>query len=306
MTWEEILRGDVTRESDLAAAAFFLLAQARVSWPAVFLGERARREAPRKTLVGRDARVEVQLSPGRRQSVHARVDDAVIAARPCFLCPPQMPPEELGLAWEDLALLPNPFPAAPGHLTLPSRTHRPQRIAGRTLQLCRIASRFRGRFAALYNGPRCGASAPDHFHLQACDPGALPLLQTPLSAGVHEAFGRSVVVLREDSVEEAARALDGWLARLPAAIPGEEPMVNLVALARGEALEVLVFPRRRHRPACYDGPVESRIRVSPAALEMAGLVVVTEREHFDRLNESAAEAIYREVSVPVEVLRGRP
>jgi hypothetical protein len=306
VTWEEILRGDVTAERDLTAAAFSLLAQARATWPAVAMGERVRHEAPRKTLASRDAQVVVQLSPGRRRSVHARVDEAAIAARPCFLCPPQMPPEECGLAWEDLALIPNPFPAAPGHLTLPSREHRPQRIAGRTLQFCRLAARFGGRFAALYNGPRCGASAPDHFHFQACEPGALPLLQVSRPAGAHEAFGRSFLVIRGASVEDAAQELDTWWSRLAAASPGEEPMVNLVALGRAGALEILAFPRRRHRPTCYDAPGESCIRVSPAALEMAGLLVVTEREHFERLDAAATERIYREVSVPLQDLREMP
>ena len=116
------------------------------------------------------------MNPARRRSTLANTDAKAIAARACFLCPENMPPEERGVAFEDLVLLPNPFPILPLHCTIADREHRPQQLRGRIATFLHLAQEIGPDMAALYNGPRCGASAPDHFHLQAARANEIPIL----------------------------------------------------------------------------------------------------------------------------------
>jgi len=93
-----------------------------------------------------------------------------------------MPTEERGVAFEDLVVMPNPFPVLPMHCTIAAGEHQPQLIAGRVDCLLRLATEIGPDLAAFYNGPKCGASAPDHFHFQAARASEIPILtQLPAS-----------------------------------------------------------------------------------------------------------------------------
>ena len=159
-----------------------------------------------------------------------------------------------------------------------------------------------------YNGPRCGASAPDHFHFQACDAasipllGELPVLEHSSVCAIHQSFGRCMLVFTDQHAKRMQgrihQAVDAWSQQSGAtgAAADIEPMLNLLALFRDGRHVCVLFPRIAHRPACYfvDGP--NKIAISPATLEMAGLLVVAEPDHFDRVNATIVRQIYEEVS----------
>src|SRR6478752_6259049 len=175
MNWERILQNDRPGEP-LRQRIEDLFAQQRATWPALCEGEAALARLQRKTLTEGDESVVVQVNPARRRSTLANIDTKAIAARACFLCPENMPPEERGVAFEDLVLLPNPFPVLPLHCTIANREHQPQQIRGRVATFLHLAHDLGPDMVALYNGPRCGASAPDHFHLQAARAADIPIL----------------------------------------------------------------------------------------------------------------------------------
>src|SRR3954447_7397686 len=164
MSWERILQNDRLGKP-LRQRIDDLFAQQRATWPALREGEAALEHLQRKTLAEGGDSIVVQLNPSRSRSTLANTDTKAIAARACFLCPDNMPPEERGVAFEDLVLLPNPFPILPLHCTIADRIHRPQEIRGRLATFLHLAQEIGSDMAALYNGPRCGASAPDHFHV---------------------------------------------------------------------------------------------------------------------------------------------
>jgi len=244
--------------------------------------------------------VVLQANPGRRASVHARVDTASVAARPCFLCPQNMPAEEQGIGVGDLVVLPNPFPIVPDHLTIPSREHRPQRLAGRERTLLELAHALGAGMLVFYNGPRCGASAPDHFHFQAGASGGVPLLAETVARGDEveplAQFGRRGILLRGVEPEPVS----GRLARILEVMAddgGDEPLVNVVAVHRDGVYNAFVFPRAAHRPRCYFVEEPARISVSPAALEMMGFLVLADVDHFGRIDADVAHGVFTEVCV---------
>src|SRR5205085_3274731 len=119
--------------------------------------------------------VFIRHIPHRVASTTAAVDRASIAKRPCFLCEGNLDPEEEGIEFgADFTIYCNPFPIVDRHLTIVYRKHGLQRIANRFGDMLDLAAALPGYFV-IYNGPECGASAPDHMHFQAGSRRLLPL-----------------------------------------------------------------------------------------------------------------------------------
>lgn len=200
----------------------------------------------------------VQFNPARAVSTRAKVDAVSIAARPCFLCAKNRPPEQISLEWEDLEILVNPFPIFPGHLTIPARQHTPQSLEGRAEQMKRLSLALPG-YTVFFNGAKSGASAPDHFHFQA-----VPSRYMNLNGPFHT----------YELAEEGAEAAD--------------EMINAVCTDG----HLTVIPRTKHRPDCY-----GQIGVSPAAIDLCGTLIAVSREDFDALTAEKVDEILREVTV---------
>lgn len=306
MPWPHILEIDPGPHVPLRERIDALFAQQRATWPMLRNGEAALAQLQKKTLTDPDgSSIVVQVNPARRQSTTAKTDAKSLAARPCFLCPENMPPEERGIAFEDLVLLPNPFPILPLHCTIPSRVHEPQKLAGRIGTFLRLAQAVGPDMAALYNGPQCGASAPDHFHFQAAASSDIPLLSqlppdvTRSSFVAHSAFGRNMLLFAGASAEAVQgnleRALNA-LTELASPESGNEPMLNLLAQYKSGRYLAVLFPRAAHRPACYFATGTEQLTISPAVLEMAGVLVTTDVNHFQRVDTATAHGIFEEVS----------
>jgi Domain of unknown function (DUF4922) len=303
MSWEKILQNDRPGEP-LRQRIDDLFVQQRATWPTLRDGEASLQHLERKLLTEGDDSVIVQMNPARRRSTLANTDAKVIAARACFLCPENMPPEERGVAFEDLVLMPNPFPVLPLHCTIADRVHRPQQLRGRIATFVHLAQEIGPDMAALYNGPRCGASAPDHFHLQATrahDISILAQLPSPTDGRpvvAYSTFGRNMLVFRNtnavDLVADIERSVD---ALQPIDATTDEPMLNLIGHFETGRYTVVLFPRAAHRPKCYFATGPEQVLVSPAVLEMGGILVTTDPEHFARIDSRTAHAIYQEISI---------
>lgn len=306
MNWQHVLAIDPGQSVPLRRRIQLLFEHQREAWPALRDGEAALHELQKKTLTLNGNSIVVQANPGRRRSTMAKTDAQSVAARPCFLCPRNMPAEERGVAFEDLVVLPNPFPVLPLHCTIAAVEHRPQLIAGRIGSFLRLAAAIGPELMALYNGPRCGASAPDHFHFQAVSAGDIPLLnelaELPRDCLVqaYTSFGRNMLVFvgtDATSVETAIEQSIKALSQLDQS--NDEPKFNLMAHSQPQRLTVALFPRTAHRPARFFDQGASRLAVSPAVLEMCGILVTSEPEDFHRVMAETALAIYDEVTVPI-------
>jgi len=238
-----------------------------------------------KKVVVDGAEWNVKLLPGRAVSTKAKVDSASIAARPCFLCKENRPPQQPSTPAGDYEILENPYPVFPGHLTIPTKSHIPQKLMGRAADMVEIASTLRG-YTVFYNGPRCGASAPDHCHFQAVPEQYLPL-------DIAYPFKRIYLVEKTDSI---ANAVEQAIAELPHANE-EEPDVNVAIHILPEGLvEAVIVPRRTHRPKCYP-----EIGVSPGAVDMLGTIITTSRKDFEATDADVLQQIFADVAFTVTI-----
>jgi hypothetical protein len=272
-------------------------------WPLLAAGIAALAGARTRDLSGDGRAPLLRHIPHRATSTTAKVDPASIAKRPCFLCRENLFPEQRGLAFgEDWTLLGNPFPIVGRHLTIVHREHRDQRIEGRLGDLLDLASALEGLFV-LYNGPRCGASAPDHLHFQAGALGELPVVGLAGRAGgpALDAWGARTLLFRGGR-DAVAGGAERALALLAAAFPQEpEPWVNVVAWREpGDGFALLLYPRAKHRPEAFH---RGELTVSPAAIDLSGLVVTPVERDFERLTAAEMRSVFAEVTIGEETLR---
>jgi hypothetical protein len=302
-----------------------LIRHQAANWPMLRSGYEGLKQVKTRRLENPEAResyIIVQHNPARIRSTAASVDHASVQSRRCFLCPENLPSEEMGLEYgDDFIIACNPFPVLDRHLSIVHRRHVEQLIAGHVETLLALARELGTDYLVLYNGPRCGASAPDHLHLQACSRRLLPIeaslgMVEFVSAGkaghsdggqdvgVLEDFGRNVIVLRGNRADELSGALNQLLASFARATADEsEPMINMISTHENELWTIYLFPRARHRPACFFAEGDGRITVSPGAIDMAGVIVVPREEDFARVGAREAFEIFSEVSASKDLVR---
>jgi Domain of unknown function (DUF4922) len=256
----------------------------------------------------RSARIDrfdifIRQIPHRVFSTTAAVDQESVAQRPCFLCAGNLPPEEEGLPFgADFTFYCNPFPIVDSHLTIAHREHRPQRIANRFGDMLDLAAALPGYFV-IYNGPECGASAPDHMHFQAGSRRLFPIAKDTagLTGVTVPNYGRNVFLFRASERSALINLMNRAIDRL-GAITGKrpEPLINIAVFhERGEWITFL-FPRGKHRPAVF---YSGELTVSPASIDLCGIFVVPLADDFERITAEAIGAIFREVTLPDDQFR---
>jgi ATP adenylyltransferase/5',5'''-P-1,P-4-tetraphosphate phosphorylase II len=298
-------------QASLSEIAQALIRQQQASWLTLREASAALSQVEYRHFDIKGSRVIAQNNPQRIVSTAAKVDAATISQRPCFLCPDNLPPEEKGIAFgQDYVVLCNPFPVLKNHLVLSHRLHTPQTIIGHFQALTDFTQRLGNEWFTLYNGPKCGASAPDHLHFQACDRSMIPLFaeldsfarQTLIAEPELRVFSLKnyrlhLVVARSRSQQKLRQWFERYVESQPKELESAaEPLLNLVATADGEEITVVVFPRAKHRPACYFAEGEAKLTISPAGIDLAGVLVVPERSHFEKVTADDIENIYAEIT----------
>ncbi|MCG3157784.1 MAG: hypothetical protein DKINENOH_04420 [bacterium] len=309
--------GPAKNSPTLARLALDLLAQQQAAWPQLREGYRALASVQVRELDNHEYAVRLQFNPLRVVSSGAKVDPRSIQARPCFLCVENLPPPQQGILYrEEFLVLCNPAPIFSQHYTISHLQHQPQALAGHVETLLRLARDFSPYFTVFYNGPKCGASAPDHLHFQACPRRVIPaetqmyeparrlLMKSLLGVSLHklQGLGREVLLLTGFEAAALATVWRRTLAAMQAVLPiDHEPMLNAICFYEDELYHVLLFPRHKHRPEVFFREGEDRILISPAAVDMGGLIVTPIEKDFRQVEAALVADIYREVSIPPEV-----
>ena len=260
--------------------------------------------------------LKVQWNPARIVSTGAKIDKKTLGDRPCFLCDKNRPKEQISKQIDErFLLLVNPFPILPVHFTIPARKHQPQSIYKNYGEMHRFLS-LHSELMVFYNGPKCGASAPDHLHFQAGTSGILPLqanwqrlsrnLTDIISLNDDEkiALIHDFVVLAFVIISKSEDSDEALFQRLYKSMPvrGDEtePMMNIIAWRKGDEYISVVIPREKHRPEAYFAEGDAQMMVSPGALDMSGLIITPREEDFRKLTEESATAILQECGVSTD------
>lgn len=276
------------------------------SWQTAHDNYEALKEVRVKELLVGNVVYKVQFNPARIRSSAAKVDKASLQARKCFLCGDNRPLEQEEVPFGHYDILINPFPIFPRHLTIPEKEHVPQRILTRFGDMLDLVDYLRD-FTLFYNGPKCGASAPDHAHFQAGNKGFMPIekewkkyREEVISMNGaklwHVATTPCPCLVIEANIKESAEVLFHlYYHSLTLNADDEEPMMNILAMKDADSWVVWLFPRKKHRPDCYFAEGDDNILISPASVDMGGVFITPLEKDFNKIQTSDIEQILREV-----------
>ncbi len=261
-------------------------------------------------------KIKVQFNPARIVSSSAKVDAKSLKERNCFLCGANRPEVQTGIEWGPdgkYIILINPFPIFPRHLTIPDQNHVDQLVVDRIKDMMDLASEL-DEYTVFYNGPKCGASAPDHMHFQAGNSDFLTIAEALEDAElktVAEEEGKATLALVDslplkvfviDATDHEAGAR--MFRRLYDAIPvpeGEkEPMMNLLCYSTPAGVRLVVIPRKRHRPSFYGMETEEQMLISPASVDMGGVFITPLEKDFDRVDADVIRRIFDELCLTTD------
>jgi len=262
-------------------------------------------------------KVNVQFNPARIVSSGAKMDAKTIAARKCFLCTENLPAEQKGIDAGNYTILVNPFPIFPQHFTIPRKEHIDQQIKPYFKEMLELAEAL-DDYAVFYNGPRCGASAPDHMHFQAGTKDFLPVISdykrmkpahaTIIDEGVNyqlyqlNDYCRRVYCLESDSIDSAQKLFENlyikWQDPSLTLSKGEriEPMMNIVCSFEDGIWYTFLFPRKAFRPWQFTAEGDKQLLVSPATVELSGIFITPIESHFDRITKDDVISILEQCS----------
>lgn len=306
---------NLINQNDYASAADHLFELQLRSWPLMRTNYDALKNVQTKSFWFDGFKFKVQFNPGRIISTSAIVDNYTINSRPCFLCVKNLPEEQKGIILRDkFILLCNPFPIFQKHFTIASLSHKPQRILeyfGEFLELSKLLS---PRYTLIYNGPACGASAPDHLHFQAGTKQFIPIEndiqqikndfgkivqenESITTSFINDGLRKIIFIESGDKslLEKSFRKIFRIYEEISSTEP--EPMMNLLCNYDKEyGWSLIIFLRSKHRPECFFRDDQDKILISPAAVDLGGIVVSPREEDFVRLNKDLLQQIINEVS----------
>jgi len=257
--------------------------------------------------------IKVQFNPERMHSTVSKTDQKSIAARPCFLCSENRPVEQDEIVFGDqFLILVNPFPIFKFHFTISSNTHIAQRFLPSALVFLELAGVMEG-LTVIYNGPECGASAPDHLHFQAGESTLLPLTEEfgrlknssrKIYSGVNttvyafDHYLRKMISIETPSITEGLEVIDIYYKHFQAMQPDKiEPMMNVLCSWKNGKWVIHLFPRKAHRPTHYFESGAKQILISPGSVDFGGVFILPRREDFDKITKENIVDILAQVCV---------
>ncbi|MDR2650942.1 MAG: DUF4922 domain-containing protein [Prevotellaceae bacterium] len=253
----------------------------------------------------------IQFNPERIRSSAAKIDEKSISERKCFLCPQNLPPEQQGIPiYDDFLILVNPFPIFPKHLTIAKLQHTDQTIAQNVGTMLDLSATLTD-YVVFYNGPKCGASAPDHLHFQAGNKGFLPVekefaemknhLQITRYKSVEISFAadylRRMISLQSNSKNDLLEIFAKIYDTLSALQPHEpEPMLNILCYVDANSWIMHIFPRTKHRPVQFYAEDETQLLISPASVDFGGVFITPRVEDFEKIKAEDIVNIFDQVT----------
>ena len=294
----------------LNAKAKSLFTYQITNWPLAKSAYESLGEVKTREISFGDFEVKVQFNPARMLSSGAKVDAKTIAARPCFLCATNRPTEQKAIEFGDYEILVNPFPIFPEHFTIPRREHVPQQIKPYFADMLELAKAL-DDYLIFYNGPQCGASAPDHMHFQAGTKDFLPLVNdyhrlkdshTDLLVSTEKMqlfqmknYLRTVYCIESIDIDSAKDSFDKLYGHFQTE-ENIEPLMNVVCTYENNKWFVFVLPRKAFRPWQYSAEGDKQLLVSPATVEMCGVFITPVESHFLKITREDIQSILQQVS----------
>ncbi len=313
---EDSIIKKLVEEYNYSDAALQLFETQKQKWKLLADGVKTLETIKTKSFMFDGYKIKAQFNVGRIISTSAKVDPKSISERKCFLCTENLPEDQRGILYKNsYIILCNPFPIFPTHFTLTFKEHQPQRIVDTFSDFLDLSKDLSKYYSVIYNGPRCGASAPDHLHFQAGNKFFMPIDDE--FHQIKNEYGKEIV----DNDTMSIFAIDDGIRKFVSIESNEkdlvndvfnifyktysdimdeqqEPMLNLISFYEEEyGWRIIIFLRAKHRPAVFFAEDETKMLVSPAAIDLGGVVIFPREEDFNRIDKQMIKEIFQEVFI---------
>lgn len=318
---EDSIIKKLVEEYNYSDAALQLFETQKQKWKLLADGVKTLETIKTKSFMFDGYKIKAQFNVGRIISTSAKVDPKSISERKCFLCTENLPEDQRGILYKNsYIILCNPFPIFPTHFTLTFKEHQPQRIVDTFSDFLDLSKDLSKYYSVIYNGPRCGASAPDHLHFQAGNKFFMPIDDE--FHQIKNEYGKEIV----DNDTMSIFAIDDGIRKFVSIESNEkdlvndvfnifyktysdimneqqEPMLNLISFYEEEyGWRIIIFLRAKHRPAVFFAEDETKMLVSPAAIDLGGVVIFPREEDFNRIDKQMIKEIFQEVFIDKRTL----
>ncbi|WP_280748568.1 DUF4922 domain-containing protein [Parabacteroides sp. PF5-9] len=280
-------------------------------WPLVKERYEVLQQVHIKTLHIDDFNIKVQFNPSRILSAGAKVDRESLLKRKCFLCPENLPAEQIRLPFkEDYLILCNPYPIFPEHFTIASQKHIAQEISTHLNDFLVLAYCLKD-FSLFYNGPKSGASAPDHMHFQVVTRNVMPIdieidtlsdkqIRLLINEDQSELYQltnylRNGFVIKATTAESALSLFQTVYNAFDSLPEESEPKMNVFGCYKKDKWIITIIPRRQHRPSQFFAEGDAHILSSPGAADIGGLYITPREEDFEKITPDILRDIYSQV-----------
>lgn len=309
-----------TNGTSLAKETRFLLEEQKLNWRLLNENYQKLNSTRTKNFLFDDFEINIQFNPERLISTGADVSNDAINNRPCFLCRENLPKEQKELIYDkNYVILCNPYPIFDEHFTIARTKHIPQTILNNFDHLLDISEDLGEYYTLVYNGPKCGASAPDHLHFQAVPNNKIPIesdfeifkqnnelrliSEQKINIYAIENFLRFVIVFESNNKGELLYAFKILMRAMKNVFnDDDEPMINIITSNIQNKWNVFIFPRQKHRPYQYFLNDEKKLTISPAAIDMGGLIISPDENDFNKIKKEDIIDIYRQVTITKEYM----
>lgn len=318
---EDLTINNLIKENNFSDAAMRLFQTQREQWQMLADGVKTLETIKSRSFLFDGYKIKAQFNAGRIISTSAKVDQKSISERKCFLCTENLPDDQRGILYKNnYIILCNPFPIFPTHFTLTYKEHQPQRIADTFSDMLDLSKDLSKYYTVIYNGPRCGASAPDHLHFQAGNKFFMPIDDE--FHQIKNEYGKEII----DKDDLSVFAVDDGIRKFISIECNEkdllvdtfdlfyntyseilneqqEPMLNLISFYEEEyGWRIIIFLRAKHRPDVFFTEDETKMLVSPAAIDLGGVVIFPREGDFNRIDKTMIEEIFKEVFISSDIL----
>lgn len=257
--------------------------------------------------------IRLQFNPARIVSTGAKIDSNSIKERKCFLCETNRVPEQHHIPWcarnstHNYQICVNPFPIFKRHFTVADAQHVPQLIEGRVTDLLELAFDFNG-YTAFYNGPKSGASAPDHAHFQLIPKGEMPIEEDCRNRAIFmgeqhgeifraKEYLRTATLFKSGSLERVIELFKKEISKYSPNNEDPEVRMNLIAWYENQTYHLVFMPRTEHRPKEFFLDDPDKIMFSPGAVDMGGLIIAPRSTDFEKYKSAELlKKLYAQVS----------
>jgi len=304
------------KQNNLPKALPLFFSNQKVSWQLLKEGCKSLESVKLKKIDFDNFTIILQYNPRRIYSALAKIDNDSIKERKCFLCIENLPSGQKAiLNHEKYLILCNPFPIFKQHFTIPHINHTAQKIKNNFSDMLCLAKDFSHSYNVFYNGPKCGASAPDHLHFQAGERFFLPI-ENEFSS-LKKMLGQKLIQNKNieiNSIDDTLRrffTIEGKDENLiikffdliynsfkKVAKKKEEPPLNIISsYEEKKGYRIIIFLRRKHRPSHFYKEGNKRVILSPGVIDLGGVCILPIKKDFEQMTRQTLQDIFNEVTI---------